>query len=239
MKKLKRLIAYMFLIGVLSLLVADYVFAEQTVKTIDIPLGFEALLAPEVIQFYNFTIFTPDGIEDVISLELEVVADLLAGTKAYGGVFLDNVSIFCNPTELTAPPWNVDNYKMIFDCTSEIPDNFNWGAIADTPMTFVVQFDNFGGNVKPRLRMTYYNYPDADIEIGGTYYEVGDQGKVFAQLSESGIPLNNATCYISIYYPDNTVMFRNLYICIRIIIICHSQSRFHTTSKIIKLNCKW
>ena len=51
--------------------------------------------------------------------------------------------------------------------------------------------------------------PTADIL--GTYYEVGDAGKVIAQLSNQGAPVNNATCYVSIYYPNNQMMIRNQY----------------------------
>jgi len=47
------------------------------------------------------------------------------------------------------------------------------------------------------------------IDVLGTYYEVGDVAKVIAQLSTSGLAINNATCYASIYYPDNSLYLRN------------------------------
>lgn len=49
------------------------------------------------------------------------------------------------------------------------------------------------------------------VDVLGTYYEAGDDGKVIAQLSDQGIPVNNATCYVSIYYPDNSNLARHEY----------------------------
>lgn len=45
-----------------------------------------------------------------------------------------------------------------------------------------------------------------NIDVLGTYYEVGDSAKVIAQLSSSGKPINNASCYTSIYKPDNNYL---------------------------------
>jgi hypothetical protein len=154
----------MFLIGILSLFFAEYVFAEQTVKTINIPLGFDALALPQEVVVYNFTIYSPDGISDVIAFEILVTGDMLAGTKTKAGFLLaENLTVFCDPVEWSAPTWNVAGYEMSFDCTEKLPENFDWAALADYPLPLAIQFDDFAGSVKPRLRMTYYNYPDADI----------------------------------------------------------------------------
>lgn len=41
------------------------------------------------------------------------------------------------------------------------------------------------------------------IQIHGTEYKPGERGKVFLQLLDSdNLPIENATCYCSIYYPD-------------------------------------
>lgn len=47
------------------------------------------------------------------------------------------------------------------------------------------------------------------IDVLGTYYEVGDTAKVIAQLSSQGIAINDATCFVSIYHPDDTIHIRN------------------------------
>jgi len=47
------------------------------------------------------------------------------------------------------------------------------------------------------------------IDVAGTDYFFGDSGKVFLQLSESGVAVNNASCVLSIYYPDNSLFVNN------------------------------
>ena len=183
------------------------VFAEQTVKSIDIPLGFDALSNPEEVVVYNFTIDAPDGIADVIAMEILVKADMLAGTKAKAGILIaENNTAFCDPVEWSAPTWNVDNYEMSFDCTSELPESFDWSALADFPLPFAIQFDDYAGSVKPRLKMTYYNNPRHSIQVMGTEYQINTQAKAFLQLlDENKQPITNATCFMSVYNPDNTI----------------------------------
>jgi hypothetical protein len=187
------------------LLVVNIVYAEQTVKSIDIPLGHEALTTPNEIIMYNFTVDVPDGITEILSLEFYSTGDYLASTKVYGGILVDAIPVLCNPSEWVAPPWNVDNYEINFDCSSLV-QAAGWTGDPNIPLTFTFMADNFGSNVKPRVRMTYYNQPEPTIIVLGTYYEVGDAAKVIAQLSSEGEPINNASCYASIYKPDNSYL---------------------------------
>lgn len=43
------------------------------------------------------------------------------------------------------------------------------------------------------------------MSISGTDYQFGDTGKTFVTLSNSGVDVNNATCVVKIYYPNNTL----------------------------------
>ena len=47
------------------------------------------------------------------------------------------------------------------------------------------------------------------LDVLGTYYEVGDMAKVIAQVSVDGQAINDASCFASIYHPDDTVHIRN------------------------------
>ena len=47
------------------------------------------------------------------------------------------------------------------------------------------------------------------LDVLGTYYEVGDLAKVIAQISVDGAAINDASCFASIYHPDNTVHIRH------------------------------
>jgi hypothetical protein len=45
--------------------------------------------------------------------------------------------------------------------------------------------------------------------VGGTEYMPFDEVKVFLQLLQGDVPINNASCYVSIYYPNNTIWQNN------------------------------
>jgi len=44
-----------------------------------------------------------------------------------------------------------------------------------------------------------------NVMVAGTDYFSGEPGKTFLQLSEQGIEIDNATCWTTIYYPNNTI----------------------------------
>lgn len=44
-----------------------------------------------------------------------------------------------------------------------------------------------------------------EMKVFGTEYQVGDSGKIFLQLEQGGIPINNATCFFDMFYPNNTI----------------------------------
>jgi hypothetical protein len=50
------------------------------------------------------------------------------------------------------------------------------------------------------------------LEFSGTEYNAGDNGTVFLQLlNNSGFPVNNGYCYLTIYYPNKTIMLNNTF----------------------------
>ena len=48
-----------------------------------------------------------------------------------------------------------------------------------------------------------------DAKVMGTDYTPGDNGKVFLQLVDGNSSVNNAGCFLDLYYPNNTVMTRS------------------------------
>ena len=185
------------------LLLVGPVIAEQTVKTVDIPLGYQNLVNPNVIQQYNFTVDFPDGIDEIISLEFLVNADYLSGTKTYGGVIVQGIPALCNPSEWTTYFDGRD--ELSFDC-SQLVRQANWKGHPTIPLEFTFMSDNFVGNIKPRVKMTYYNNPDFDIIVHGTEYSFNDEGKIFIQLlDDNDQPITDADCFASIYYPNNDI----------------------------------
>jgi len=191
-----------YLLPLILLMIFPLVNAEQTVKTVDIPLGHDGIINPNVVTQYNFTVDTPDGINEIISLEFTSTGDYLANTNIYGGILVGEQVVLCEPSVWTVPPWNVDNYEVSFDC-SDLVQQTKWTGHPTIPLTFTFMNDNFGGNVKPRVKMTYYNYPRSSLGVFGTEYQVGENGTVFLQLFDNNkIPVNNGYCQLTIYNPD-------------------------------------
>lgn len=46
--------------------------------------------------------------------------------------------------------------------------------------------------------------------VGGTEYQVGDTGKIFVQLEEGGTAINTANCYLTSYYPNNSLFLNSI-----------------------------
>lgn len=82
----------------------------------------------------------------------------------------------------------VDEYSNIYDV-----------------IAYNVDFVELVNQVAEVLSVKQLESQPPGVDVLGTYYEVGDTAKVIAQLSSAGVPINNATCYASIYKPDNSV----------------------------------
>jgi len=54
-------------------------------------------------------------------------------------------------------------------------------------------------------RVTSIEKQTPTIDVAGTDYYFGENGKIFLQLSEDGLPIDNASCDLSVYYPNNTL----------------------------------
>lgn len=94
--------------------------------------------------------------------------------------------------------------EIQFSCTQ----NLLTGAILCTqPVSNVSKVENVEtvNNVKTAERIT--NQPE--IAIHGTEYQVNENGKVFLQLQQGGVPINNGTCNVDIFYPNATIFQRN------------------------------
>jgi hypothetical protein len=95
---------------------------------------------------------------------------------------------------------------MLFDC-SDLLEGRTGGT---QEVKFMV--DKTALNMYARYKITYYNKPLPTLDIYGTEYQITDNnGKVFLQLlDESRQPIENASCYSSIYYPNTTVFENDL-----------------------------
>jgi len=169
--------------------------AEKTVKTIDLPFGFLASSTANVNYTRNITLDSPDGISKIISTEVMIRGDFIASTR----VILWVNKKQCSPTQLVTPAVATNNYDLTFDCSSLTKD------VTSGNYTLTLNTNRTATNLYANTRFTYYNDPKAVMTIHGTEYTIGQLGKLWVQvLDVTNIPINNATCYAHIYYPDGT-----------------------------------
>lgn len=184
------------LLGILLFILmfaAVYGNGEQTVKTIEYPIGYVAQSI--ALQFYgkNVTFDPPDGVQQIESAEITLTGDFQAGTRVYARIGNQD----CNPEYWQIPNKDVTNYMVTFDCSELLADA--------TTGTQEVRFltNEVAQNLYARYKITYYNHPEGTMNIFGTEYNIGEQGSIWLQLKdENGEPVNNGICYVDAYYPN-------------------------------------
>jgi hypothetical protein len=189
--------------------------AERTVKVAE---GYISFLSETTdISKENIIKFNPpDGISEIIDMQVMVKGDFAPLSEI--SVMANNM--LCKPDSWTIPSQKADleskmiNYMVVFDCTKNM-EKFKGGNIPIEIRTgkSAIPSQNLVGTYK----ITYYNNPtvaltDISMNLHGTEYETGDNGTVFLQLlNENRLPINNALCYIDIYFPNKTVFIDNDY----------------------------
>ncbi len=199
MKVMLWIVGFLFVVG----MAIQTVSAEQTVKTIEVPLGYEAVVIENTISYFNLSVNYPDGISKILSMELLVKGDFLANTINVGGFLYEGQGdiIYCTPDMWTIYR-DADNYEMSFDC-SDLIQQSDWKG---GNLTFGFLSTQVAGNLKTRVKITYENKPKVSVIVHGTEYVAGNTGKIFIQLlDESAQPVSGSECYASIYYPNDEV----------------------------------
>lgn len=192
----------LFLITVLSLLIlAQFAYADQTVKTVEYPLAF----IPQTIanNWYenNITLSSPDGIAKILSSEMYVRGDFQANTKVY----FEAENQECKPTYWTTPSSDIAGYLITFDCSELTEDR--------TSGTYTLEFktDKIARNIYAFAKFTYYNNPKVNlVSIGGTEYTENETARIVIQiLDNQGQPVNDMDCYTTIRDSNNTKIVNN------------------------------
>lgn len=192
------------IIGMIFLVITiNLVSAEQTVKTVELPIGYVAQTSANQDYITTKTIDSPDGIAEIISFEIIIKGDFQSDTdiKARIRKFGDDIVYDCDPSSWVTPSMNVPNYETSFDCSSLAHQfDFKTGKI-DLGM----RTDKVAQNLKGSLRVTYYNKPKAVLTLHGTEYVADQDAKVWLQLlNENNSNIDNAVCYLDIHSPYGT-----------------------------------
>lgn len=193
------------ILTLMILLVVPMVYAEQTVKTVELPFGFAKNVPADYQATKNVSFNPSDGIKELLYGEIVLRGDFLSSTEVSG--FIGQGELECNPSSITTPTIDVYNYEVTFDCSDKV-SNYKGGIV---PVKF--NFTEQSKNVYGFLRITYYNNPRGNINIFGTEYSGGENGTVFLQLIDSNsVPVNNGSCQLTIYNPDinKTKLYENI-----------------------------
>ena len=180
----------------------------KSVEVAEVPVYFVTHMTANQNYYKNLDISNIYD-KELLSFEVIIKADFEPNTEIK--VHLEdsdyNNDYWCLPNVWTTPNATVHNYEASFDCTGF----FDSKKVANKKVIIIFKTSKTANNVRPRVKYVYYNPDKSDLNIMGTYYEVGDNAKVIAQLSQNGIGVNNASCFASIYYPDNTIFLRNVF----------------------------
>ena len=143
---------------------------------------------------YLVTVNPPDNIAKILSaiISFDVyIAPSVNFTLSVNGTPCNTPFYYIATTYASA-----GQSRITFDCSNVI----NKSAVYN--LTLGVRLANTGSSTG-WLDLTYMNKPLGDIQIMGTEYVEGDDGTLFLQVRDAdGRAVNNATCYISIFYPN-------------------------------------
>ena len=190
-----------WLCAMAALMTVDGALADQTVKTVDIPVGFGNSVPANTSVFKMQSINLPDRIGQMVYAVLELTGDYPANTNLTSMVNVSGVITNCTPVIMT-PAVNVTNYHTEVDCSNAFV-NFTGGVLGFGFRGTKAVSNIFGG-----LQLTYYNNPLGMAKVSGTEYSPGDSATIFVQLTDANNnPVQNGSCYVDIFYPGPMHMY--------------------------------
>jgi len=173
-------------------------FAESTQQYSKIylsPFYRNSLVNNQNVTYY-VNVNPPDGIGSVLSAIISF--DVYMTPSVNFTIWVDNQSCNTKNFYVSTTYAGAGQGRISFDCSNIIKTN----------KTYEVKLRPSGANtgaIIGWLDLTYKNMPPGRIQISGTEYNVGDSATVFVQVTdEQGIPVQNASCYLDVWYP-NTV----------------------------------
>lgn len=196
----------MITILLMMVMITSFVVAEQTVKTVEYPIGYVAQATINTDYIQEVHVQSPDGIDDILSLEIKLTGDFQANTGISARVNIGGSLVSCSPSTWTTPNIDAPNYEISFDCT-DLVNQHDWKGGSQQ---FGFRTDAIAQNIYGTMKITYYNKPEVSMSLFGTEYQVGDAGVSFIQLlDDNRQAVNDASCYIDAYYPNKTHLWDN------------------------------
>lgn len=201
----KRKLFKNFFSLVIFLFLIPSVLAVKEAKTISYFGGYVADVDANTPYSKTFIFKAPDGISQLYYAKIIIRADM---TNTNTQIYAKMEDEFCTPNYYNIPT-NEKNYVMMFDCTEIMKEKGEGQFEGGFQSTKNIK------NVYVEFEFTYLNNPAVEIEkvyeevktklnIFGTEYQAGDEGKLFLQLLVNNNPVTNASCFLTTFYPDNT-----------------------------------
>lgn len=144
---------------------------------------------------YTISVNPPDSISSVASALIGMDV-YLTPTVTYNA-FVDGKSCATPSFTISTTYSGASQGRLVFDCSNVITKA---GTYA-----FTINANKNSGASTAWLDITYSNRPKATMDVFGTEYNIGQDGKLWVQLINStGQSVENAVCLIHIYTPQNT-----------------------------------
>ncbi len=192
MKKFLFLFIFLILLGSVN--------AVNPIITVELPNYFTTTMTSNTWYYKNV------DLSDYEHYKLSTFSVILtADYQSDSEIMVKVGNTMCSPNVWTTPNVQSLNYKSVFDCSNAFSETIEGDVVIGYKVS------NGANNMKPQIELSYFAPPETSFDVLGTYYEVGDTAKIIAQLSTDGVAINNASCFVSIYHPDNTVHIRNTF----------------------------
>ena len=189
---MKRLLVF-----VCALLAVSAVFAVQPAQQsnkIFLSPFYRASMSLNTNYTYNVSFAPADGVSKVLSAIVSFdawITPTVTFTAWVNGQACNNPTYVISTTFATA-----GRGVATFDCSNVITKAGIYNVTLRPTQANV-------GASTAWLDITYMNRPQGDIAVQGTEYVQGDLGTIFLLLKDAnGLEINNASCYVDIYYPN-------------------------------------
>lgn len=196
MKKilLFSILGILLLLSSSLVLAAENQFPTQQFNKIYLSPFYRVSLALNTNYTYNVSVTPPDKISKVVNAIVSFNVQVNGQTQTF--------TLWVNGKSCNNPIYSI---ATAFSTTGQLQAYFDCSNVINQSGTYTVTLNSAAntGAISGWLDLTYMNKPLGSTTVFGTEYVEGDDATIFLLLKDSyGIPIENATCSVDIYYPN-------------------------------------
>lgn len=187
----------MFLIAgmCIALVRAEQQPTQQYNKIFLSPFYVENLVAGNT---YNFTanINPPDKVSSIVTAIISFNAQINGQSQNFT-LLVNNQSCVPSSYYIATAFSTTGNVQFSFDCSNRINVSGRYNITLKSAVNT--------GSISGWMDLTYQNNPKGTLDLFGTEYFVGQQGKLWLQLLDANRSyITSGVCYLDVYTPTNT-----------------------------------